>query len=189
VAGTTGDHTEEAPALRTPILAETFVRYTGVRSDGRLNRYSPQASYYFKSIGAFGEYVHDAVPIVHDGIRDDVSHDAWQIAGSYVLAGGAATDRGVRPTASFDLSQGHLGAIQVAARYHTLETHDGHSLGRTIETPGSSLRARAWTVGLNWFPSSYIRYVVNFERTLFDRQVSVARPAANGLAVRGQVNF
>jgi phosphate-selective porin OprO/OprP len=189
LAGTTGNHSENAPALRTPILFDTFARYSGVRADGRLNRYSPQASFYFKSIEAFGEYVHDAVPVERDGVRGGVSHDAWQLAGSYVLAGGAATDRGVRPTANFDLRRGHLGAIQVAARYHTLELHDSGPLEGTLETPGSSLRARAWTVGLNWFPSSYIRYVVNFERTRFDRQVSIARPSANGLAVRGQVNF
>ncbi len=189
VAGTTGEHEDAPLALHTPTLLETFARYAGVRTDGRLNRYSPQASYYFKNLGAFGEYVHEAAPVVHNGIRDDLSRDAWQIAGSYLLAGGAATDRGVRPAASFALSRGHLGAIQVAARYHTLEMHDGHSLEGPIEMPGSSRRARAWTVGLNWFPSPYIRYAVNFERALFDRQVSIVRPAANGLAIRGQVSF
>jgi phosphate-selective porin OprO/OprP len=189
MAATTGEHSEAPQALHTPILLETFAEYPGVVSDGRLNRYSPQASYYFKSIGAFGEYVHDAVPVIHAGRRQDISHDAWQIAGSYVLAGGAATDRGVRPTANFDLSRGHLGALQVAARYHTLREHDGDPLDGPLDAGGSSLRARAWTVGLNWFPSPYIRYVVNFERTLFERTLSSVPRPANGLAVRGQVSF
>jgi phosphate-selective porin OprO/OprP len=189
LAGTTGDHSEQPQALRTPILMETFAEYGSVVSDGRLNRYSPQASYYFKRVGAFGEYIHDAVPVTRAGTRGDVSRNAWQVAGSYVLAGGAATDRGVRPTTHFDLGRGHLGAIQVAARYHALEEHDGRSLEPSIEADGSDLRARAWTVGLNWFPSPSIRYVVNFERTRFERTVAVVRPPATGLAVRGQVSF
>ena len=51
----------------------------------------------------------------------EISHEAWQIAGSFVLTeGDRVTERGVRPLHNFDFGNGHLGALQVAARYHAL---------------------------------------------------------------------
>jgi phosphate-selective porin OprO/OprP len=107
-----------------------------------------------------------------------------------VLTGEAASDgsSGVRPHANFDAGQGRWGAIQLAARYHRLEVEEqARLLG--FAAAGSSLEAAAWTIGVNWFPTSNLRYLVNVERTVFDGNTPDARPAENTLLFRSQVAF
>jgi phosphate-selective porin OprO/OprP len=164
IAGTTGNQTGTLATIRTPTLLQTFLSYAGATADGRLNRYSPQASYYFKRLGAIAEYVHTNVPMRKATVRREISHEAWQIAGSFVLTGGdRVTERGVRPLHNFDFGNGHLGALQVAARYQTL--------------------------GLNWYLNPNFRYLVNFERIDFDASEIAARQAENAIAFRAQVSF
>ena len=155
----------------------------------RLNRYSPQASYYFKRLGAIAEYVHTNVPMRKATVRHEISHEAWQIAGSFVLTrGDRVTERGVRPLHNFDFGNGHLGALQVAARYHALFA-DEEAVTLGLATEGSSREAKAWTLGLNWYLNPNLRYLVNFERIDFDADDLSARQAENAIAFRAQVSF
>ena len=149
------------------------------------NRYSPQAFYYYKAFGGFAEYIHTETPIRKGAVRDEIDHDAWQIAASYVLTGEEATDErvGVRPARSFDYGGGHLGAVQIAARYHTLSVdEEAFTLG--FASPGSSRKADAWTIGLNWYLTQNFRYTVNVERTVFDDDPSGPRRAEHAMMFR-----
>ena len=189
VAGTTGNQNGTLATIRTPTLLQTFLSYAGATADGRLNRYSPQASYYFKRLGAIAEYVHTNVPMRNATVRRRISHEAWQIAGSFVLTGGdRVTEGGVRPLHNFDFGNGHLGALQVAARYHALFA-DEEVITLGLATEGSSREAKAWTLGLNWYLNPNFRYLVNFERIDFDAGDIAARQAENAIAFRAQVSF
>jgi phosphate-selective porin OprO/OprP len=130
------------------------------------------------------------MPISMGTVREEIAHDAWQVAGSLVLTGEDATDSstGIRPGANFDFGQGHLGAFQVAARYHTLQV-DERALALGLAAAGSSRRADAWTVGLNWYLTPNFRYTGNFERTVFDDDPDGLRKAENALVFRTQVSF
>ena len=192
ISGSTGMQSGSLalPTLRTQSLLQPYFSYLGASADGRRTRYSPQAFYYHKAFGGFAEYVHSRVPVVEGALREEIAHTAWQVAGSLVLTGEAATDAGagVRPRANFDFGNGHWGAFQVAARYHTLEVDEAaRTLGFALA--GSSVKAAAWTLGLNWYLTPNFKYVVNFERTVFDGNADGARPAENGLAFRTQINF
>jgi phosphate-selective porin OprO/OprP len=123
-------------------------------------------------------------------MREEITHDAWHVTGSYVLTGEAATDgsSGVRPRTAFDFGRGHLGAFQVAARYHML-TVDPRAVTLGLAAAGSSRKAEGWTVGVNWYLTGNFRYTVNFERTVFDDNPEGPRPAENALVFRTQVNF
>jgi phosphate-selective porin OprO/OprP len=178
------------PALRTQSLQQPYLSYTGASADGVRTRYSPQVSYYYKSFGVFGEYVLTDMPIVKGAVRQQVAHDAWQIAASVVLTGEAATDAGagVRPRADFDFGEGSAGAFQIAARYHTLKV-DESAFSLDLAIPGSSGKADAWTVGLNWLLTPNLKYVLNFERTVFDDDPDGARKAESALVFRSQLNF
>jgi phosphate-selective porin OprO/OprP len=189
IAGTTGNQTGPLATIRTASLLQNFLTYGGATADGRLNRFSPAASYYFKRAAAIAEYVHTSVPIRRGSVREEIAHRAWQIAGSFVLTSGdTATERGVRPKHNFDFGNGHLGALQIGARYDTLKVDD-EAISLGLAAAGSSREARAWTVGLNWYLNPTLKYVVNFQRTEFDGNVPAARHAENALAFRAQVNF
>ncbi len=192
MAGTRGGQTGAAalPVYRSQSLAQPYFSYSGAVADGTRVRFSPQAFYYHKAIGAFAEYVRSTVPVAEGGVREDIGHAAWQIAGSYVLTGESATDAGsgVRPRANFDFGNGNWGAFQVAARYHTLTVDEAaRTLG--FAAAGASLQASAWTVGLNWYLTPNVRYVFNVERTVFDDEPDGPRPAENALVFRMQLSF
>jgi phosphate-selective porin OprO and OprP len=192
ISGSTGSATGAAalPSFRTQSLEQPYFSYAGAEADGTRTRYSPQAFYYYKAFGGFGEYVHTQTPVRKGLVREDISHDAWQLAASYVLTGETATDAsiGVRPRANFDFGNGNFGAFQIAARYHTLQVDDrAFTLG--MAAPGSSEKADAWTVGLNWYLTGNFRYTFNYERTVFDGDPDGSRKAENGFVFRTQVNF
>jgi phosphate-selective porin OprO and OprP len=176
------------PTLRTPSLQQTIFAYSGATAAGTRTRYSPQASYVYKSFGGLFEYVRSEVPVTSATARADVAHQAWQVAGSYLITGEPATDgsTGVRPRTNFDAGNGHWGALQVAARYHRLEVDEA---ARRFAAAGSALTAAGWTVGLNWYLTPNVRYVVNVERTVFDDGGNVARPAENAVVFRSQLYF
>ena len=195
ISGSTGTATGAAalPLLRTQILQQPFFSYaitTGVVADGTRTRYSPHAWYFNHAFGGWVEYVHTSTPARRGTIAEDVASDAWQVAGSWVLTGENATDAaaGVRPRNNFDFGNGHWGAFQIAARYHELTVEEtAFSLG--LAAAGASRTAEAWTVGLNWYLTGNIRYVVNFERTVFDGDPEGPRRAENAFAFRTQLYF
>jgi phosphate-selective porin OprO/OprP len=196
VSGSTGRVTGAAalPVFRTATLLQPFFSYAtgtgGSIGDGTRTRYSPQVWYFFRGFGGWAEYVHTETPVRRATAFEDISHDAWQVAASYVLTGEAATDAGagVRPRANFDFGNGNWGAFQVAARYHALRV-DEQAFALGFAAPGASGRAEGWTAGLNWYLTGNVRYTFNFERTVFDDGAVGARPAENAMAFRTQISF
>ena len=190
MSASSGDQSGAAalPSLRTASLQQVFLSYSGATADGRRVRYSPQAFYYHKGFGGYAEYVHTQMPFVKGALKNGIAHDAWQVAGSYVLTGEAASDAGIRPRANFDVEKGNWGAVQIAARYHALRVDDA---ARTagFAAAGASLKADAWTLGANWYLTPNLRYVVNFERTVFDDDPDGPRPAENAFVFRTQISF
>ena len=195
ISGSRGTATGTAalPTLRTQILQQTFFTYAtaaGVTADGTRTRYSPHAWYFNKAFGGWAEYVHTSTPVRRGAVAEDIGSDAWQVAGSWVMTGENATDaaNGVRPRNNFDFGNGHWGAFQVAARYHEL-TVDDQAFTLALASPGASGKASAWTVGLNWYLTGNIRYVFNFERTVFDDDPDGPRHPENALGFRTQLYF
>jgi phosphate-selective porin OprO and OprP len=192
IAGTWG-HQEGAgalPTLRTASLFQAYFSYSGAVANGARSRYSPHLSYYNKAFAGIVEYVHTGTAVRKGDVTGDIRLDSWQVAGSWMLTGDAATDgtTAVRPRANFDFGAGHLGAFQVVARYHALKVDDrAFTLG--FAAPDSSGKADAWTVGLNWYLTPNFKYVVNFERTVFDGDADGPRKPENALVVRGQASF
>jgi phosphate-selective porin OprO/OprP len=191
IAGTTGRQTGATalPTFRTQSLEGSYFSYNGAVADGVRRRYSPQAFYYYKAFGGFAEYAHTNTPIRKGLVRDEIAHDAWQVAASWVLTGEAATDAGtgVIPRANFD-GNANWGAFQVAARYHALAIDEG-TFTLNMASPGASRKAEGWTVGLNWYLTSNFRYTFNFERTVFDDDPDGPRPAESAVVFRTGVNF
>lgn len=182
------------PVLRTQILQQPYFSYVAgavpAIADGTRIRFSPQAWYFYKAFGGWGEYVRSTTPVTRGAVGADIDHTAWQVAASLVLTGESATEAaaGIRPRANFDFANGHWGAFQLAARVHSLRVADeAFTLG--LAAAGASRRADAWTLGLNWYATANVRYAFNFERTVFDEDAGGARHAENALAFRTQLSF
>jgi phosphate-selective porin OprO/OprP len=176
------------PSFHTSYGQVYYSYATGVVAAGTRVRVSPAAFYYYKGFGAFGEYVRSAQRVSRGLGPTDVANHAWEVTGSYVLTGEAASDRGVRPRSNFDPSSGHWGALQVLARYTAL-TVDDEAFAQGLAEAGASRRARSWTVGANWYPNPWIKWYATVERTTFDDDLVASRPAENVVFLRFQLGF
>jgi phosphate-selective porin OprO/OprP len=192
IAGTRGrqEGALALPTFRTSLLQQAFFSYIGATADGVRTRYSPQLSFYHKAFAGLVEYAHSELPVRKGLVLEEIGHDAWQIAGAFVLTGEAATDAlaGIRPRANFDFGAGHWGAFQAGIRYHEL-TVDEAAISLNLAAADSSRKAEAWTLGLNWYLTQNFKYVVDFERTVFEGDADGPRKAENALVFRTQVNF
>ena len=182
---------------------QTFFRYgANAVADGKRVRISPQASYYNGSFGLITEYArvnqdvsltarndggvtNDALAFL-PGTHKKLSHDAWQIAASYLLTGEDASFKGVKPKNDFDLDKGGWGAWELVARYSEINLDDDTFKNRLGQFAGenrtganainsayadptkSAKSAKSWTAGVNWYLNSNAKIALNYEYTTFD---------------------
>lgn len=199
---------------------QTFFRYGGnVIADGTRFRWTPQANYYNGSFGLITEYarVNQDVSLLgrNDaggattpagtnaalanlaGTKKSLSHDAWQVAISYLLTGEDASFKGVKPKADFDLDKGGWGAWELVARYSeinldsdTFKNRLGQYAGENRAAPNavnsaysdrtlSAESAKSWTAGVNWYLNSNAKIVLNYSQTSFDGGASNNGATAN----------
>ena len=193
---------------------QVFFRYSpAVVADGKRFRFTPQANYYFGPLGILGEYARveqevslagggspaagagsastgakaTAITSILDGSRRTLSHDAWQIAATYLLTGEDSSYKGITPKRNFDLDAGGWGAWELTARYSemnldstTFKNSHGVLAKQTSAdtTPTlndayadptlSAKAAQTWTAGVNWYLNSNAKIVLNYEQTSFD---------------------
>jgi phosphate-selective porin OprO/OprP len=196
---------------------QTFFRYGGTTvADGRRVRIAPQANYYYGPFGLITEYarVSQEVSLLNNGASNastvfvngsskNLTHDAWQIAGSYLITGEDASFRGVKPKNDFDLDKGGWGAWELVARYSELNLDDstfktkGGALaadnGTTLASAYSDISksaksAKSWTAGVNWYLNQNAKIQLNYEHTSFDGGAAVnnavGNPGVNGSNVK-----
>ena len=176
VGGSTGHQAGALPAFKTS-AGQTYYSYsTGSAADGVRTRVSPAVFYYYKAFGAFGEYMRSTQSVAKAGAATDVRNQAWEVTGSIVLTGEAASDRGVRPKNNFDPPSRHWGALQLLARYTELKI-DRDAFRADLAATGASSGAKSFTVALNWYPAAYVKSYITFERTTFGGDLTIARPA------------
>lgn len=180
---------------------QTFFSYNpsnaAVRADGTAWRFTPQAYYYYRSLGFLGEYVVSsqevrATPTAAGGVAGtaDLQHRAWQIVGGYVLTGEDASFRGVNPKKPFSLTDNQWGAWEVVARISHLDIDD--QAFPTFANPDrSASEANAFGFGLNWYANRNIRTSLNYIHTDFKGgdEGSATREDENAILTRLQVAF
>jgi len=188
MAVNSGTHGPALPSF-VSVGRQMFFSYApGTAESGRRTRWSPQASYYRGPLGAYAEYVRSRAAVAKDGADGDIDHDAWQVLGSWVLTGEMSTERAVRPRENFDPPSGHYGALQAVARVERFAVSP-ETISRGLAAPGASRTADAWTAGLNWYLNPFIRWHVEFTRTIFDGDAGGPRHAENLLLARAQMGF
>lgn len=177
-----GQQAGALPSFRTSV-GQTYYSYAaGAAASGDRTRLTPTVFYYYKSIGVFAEYFRSAQPITLAALQTDVVNQAWEISGSFLLTGEAASAGTTRPRNVFDPPNGKWGALQVVARYTELAV-DRAAFTAGLAGAGASRVAESFTAGLNWYPAAYIKYYATFERTAF----SGTRATENVILFRTQL--
>jgi phosphate-selective porin OprO/OprP len=158
-------------------------------ADGTRYRYSAQGYYYYGRLGLLAEQVFSSQEARRGVSTATLETNAWQVAGSWVLTGEAASYRAVARKYEFDRSRGKWGAFELTARYHQL-TPDADAFPLFADAQNAAERARAWTAGLNWYLNRNVKIVFDYEQTRFDGgAASGDRPTEHGAFTRLQFSF
>jgi phosphate-selective porin OprO/OprP len=193
LAGTyAGDHTTLA-SYKTASGQTTFFSYGATTvADGQRTHLVPQANYYRRSLGLFGEYVQSSQVVRQSTIKTRLTNEAWQGAASYVLTGENASYQGVVPSHPFDPQTGTWGAFELAARFHQLLIDpDTFDLGYA-NIAANPRKATAYAVGLNWYLNKFIKIIADYEQTWFDGgggNTTGDRPIERVVLTRWQLAF
>ncbi len=186
--------------VKTPASGNTAaVLYGTPTSDGATSRIYPQAYWYSGPFGAMGEYVVSTQHLAGTSVATTKSvnvkqeNKAWQILGSYVVTGEDNTFAGVKPIQNFDPLKGTWGALQLAARYSELDVDNSTFV--ILDPSKSATKARAWTVGANWYLNSNAIIRADYENVSFSGGAGTSstkvtdRPNEQIFATRFQLSF
>ena len=163
----------DIPCYVTPGQAPVFSYNTGVTSAGPQIRTSPQAYYYYKSLGILGEKVNSQEELEYTSgthlYRDKPTNKAWEVTGSYVLTGEDASYNGVVPSHDFDISSRHFGAFELVGRTGELKL-DSSIFSENFANLNTSIsKENTWGTGVNWYLNRNVKLAMDFEQTKFNR--------------------
>ena len=129
---------------------------------------------------AQAEYIQAHVK--RNGFRN-LDFDGWYLEMGYFLTGESRQykkGKFGRPKPKSVVGQGGVGAWQLAARYSTIDLNDGSVAGG---------EADAVTVGLNWYPTSTLRFTANYVDVLSVDRGPYADMTPSVFQVRSQWAF
>lgn len=163
---------------------------TGIDADNVLE-YGVEAAGNFKNFYAQGGYFGfdvDRRTLGNPKDLSDPNFNGWYVQTSWVLTGESKKYRpeigayGVpKPTDAFSLDHAGIGAWEIAARYSDLNlNYDPGVVGQTVPLDG--IRGgdqRIWSAGLNWYPNTVIRFMLDYQHT------DVSRVNSTGLVDLG----
>lgn len=153
----------------------TIVRYTTgmddastARVDGWRYRLAAHGYYYGGPVGVLAEYVRNQQTATLMGSGARLTNQAWQVAASVaVTPGDRPTHRSIKPRRPFDPAAGTWGAVELAARYAELRI-DPDTFEKGFASAANSIeRARAVTLGGNWYWNEYLKLQLDYEGTVF----------------------
>ena len=178
IAGSTGakDGTGNnvVSRYRTPGQNQFFTyNEANVAATGKHTRVSPQAWYYYNSLGLIGEYIQSEQDLTRGGVEKSIKNDAWSVSGSWVVTGEDASYRGVKPSAPFTAGGDGWGALEVVARVGSLDVDNAAFAGvaatdRLANPASQASKADSYGVGLNWYLTSNAKISADYNETKFD---------------------
>ncbi len=178
IAVTSGDSNLNSPAsgsaigvpvYKTPGQSNNFFTYASrVASNGKRERWSPQAYFYRGPFGLIAEYAQVSQDLINSAsTRTTAKNTAWQLAASWLLTGEDASFRGVKPYSPFRQgADGGWGAFELVARYQENRIDD--NLPSSFRGANYALRAKSAAVGLNWYLNDNSKFAMNYEHTTME---------------------
>ena len=188
VGASTGQETATLPSFRTSIGQTYFTYAAGAAADGKRTRVSPAVFYYYKSFGAFAEYMRSSQEVSAGDVHQTVTNEGWDVTASIMLTGEAVSYGAIRPRNNLDPPNRHGGALQLLARYAVLSVDDA-VFANGLAAATASAGAHSFTIAVNWYPNGFIKYYATFERTVFGATATSARQPENAILFRTQLGF
>ena len=151
--------------------------------------FGPEFGMSFGPLYVFGEYTKADLDRKAD---TTLEFDAWHVAAAWTLTGESRAERyridagefkGLRPARNFDVLTGGIGAIELAARYASINLNDGLFVGGEED---------AVSLTLNWYPNRNIRFMTDWTRIVDTDGSSIVRQFAPDMDIftfRSQYNF
>lgn len=131
---------------------------TGVISDSEsVLKLGAEFASVFGPLSAQAEYIQTALN--RDG-QQDLRFDGWYAETAYFLTGESLAYKNGkfgRPKPKMTVGDGGMGAWQLALRYSSLDLNDQAVSGGEMD---------AMTLGLNWYPTSTLRFSANYVNVL-----------------------
>jgi phosphate-selective porin OprO/OprP len=131
----------------------------------------------------------------------DPSFSGWYVQGAYTLTGerhvwSSANGgfRGIKPDHPFNKKENDWGAWELAARYSVLDLNDNEGVaGRAAPVGGvRGGEQKITTIGLNWYPNSVIRFLLDYQWGTVERLSSTGgnlNTDLNMVSFRSQLAF
>jgi phosphate-selective porin OprO/OprP len=159
-------------AGRTASQSTTF--FKAVPVNGEIVRANAEFWWRYKRFSLRGEYDQ-----THQS-RENLNGDGINLPGvigkglvfqtTYLLTGEEKTEGGITPKMNFLGGQRGLGAWELALRYENLQMHDSVNPNR----------AEAYTFGINWWLTKFVRYQSNFAYERFKDPTTAPTPGETG---------
>ncbi|MEO7891073.1 MAG: porin, partial [Vicinamibacterales bacterium] len=150
LGASSGSQTGALPSFKTSV-GQTYFAYAGATADGDRVRVTPGVFYYYKSFGAFGEYVRVQQDVVKGATHLTFTNSGWDVSSVFNLTGEAASSGVVQPRSGFDPPTSKYGALQLVARYAALDV-DQDIFTAGFAAAAASQTAKQATIGVNWYP-------------------------------------
>lgn len=176
-------------SYRTLHRSTLFSYRGGVEADGRRMRLVPQAYYYAGPFGVIGEYARSQHDVQRGDNTETLTHSAWQIGGSWVLTGEAASYDGVRPENSYDPEAGTWGAFELSTKVQRFQ-FDEKAFPQYADPSAQVENGTSLAAGLSWYPIRNVRFMTVAERTTFSgTEAANARDPEHTLTMRVQLSY
>ncbi|HZL72209.1 MAG TPA: porin [Planctomycetota bacterium] len=160
-----------------------MIDFTGVE-DGIRQRIGIEVSWIFGSASVRAEYVTMNREVVVAADREDFDTTAYYLQFTYLLTGEAkAVENRIVPKNPFSVKNGTWGAWELAVRFASLDASDGEDVG--VVGAAANQEVTEITLGVNWWMTSNVRLMLNYEMFTFDEDI----PQTGGEPVGDQSIF
>ncbi len=175
--------------VSTGALSATGASQWGVEGGAEWRNFYGQAGY-------FGYEVNRS----HYGLPDD-DFNGWYGQASWVLTGERKVYKSSlgafampSPADPFSFDDGGIGAWEVVGRYSDLDLNQGAGVAGEL-TPFGGVRGgdqKIWTAGINWYPNSLFRFMLDYQNIGISRLASTGdnvSQTVQAVSMRAEISY
>jgi phosphate-selective porin OprO/OprP len=149
----------------------------GIIESGNRALWDIHAAWYYRGLSLIAEWgsgMQDYAPLASAGKRTRLPTSGYYVQAGYFLTGETVQARGqLKPLHNFDIRRGKfgLGAVELAARYSTLEVGDIVFTNQLANPQNWTDEAYTIDVGVNWYWTQFVKVYMGWQGAVFGKPV------------------